>query len=293
LGLLAHDARWGWLLGAAGLLNLTLWALIHECIHGSLTGRPRWDAWCGRGLSMVFGAPFRVLRVGHLLHHKFNRQDEDASEVFDDRRLHRREAAWGYYAKLLGGLYVGEALCCVLFLLPRSVLQALARRLAADQTSLLSRLIQAVLSPRSLNETRCDALATLALWGTGAWCYGRHAWMLAAFWALRALTISLHDNVYHYDTPLGDAGARTLRLPAAVSALILHFNYHDTHHRHPRLSWRALPGQFALDGARMDGAWTAALVAQLHGPLPRSHFLDQGVDHSRPRGEHAGQAAGG
>lgn len=342
--LLPRDAAWGALLLPLAPLSLTLWALIHECVHGSLGASARTTQRIGRGLSVLFGAPYRVLRLGHLLHHKHNRQPGEATEVYDDRHggacsrglrgwLH---AAPRYYAQVLGGLYLLEAAAGWLAWLPRRVLRRWAQRAAAPYASDTAtagppdapempqaatarspawattplqapstpraRLLDSLTMPEALRELRLDGAVIAALWAASAGLYGRHAWMLAAALAARALLVSLHDNVYHYGTALAPApgsasqapASRTLRLPRWMSATLLHFNYHDTHHRHPRLGWRELPRAWAAEQARRDAlaaaehttgaasaarryppdtAWAVALLAQLRGPLPASRLM--------------------
>lgn len=266
--LLPRSAAWGWLLLPGGLLSLTQWALIHECIHGTLSGQPARDDVWGRMLSWTFGAPYRALRVGHLFHHRYNRQDRDATEVYAEDRQGWGQAAWGYYGHLMGGLYLGELLVCFVVWLPRRLIVSLSRRLASN-TNLVEPTVKLLSTPHALRELRLDALIIVLLWSLSAWCYGASAWMLALFAALRGLLISMHDNVYHYGTPLNDPGARTLRLPGWASTLLLHFNYHDTHHRYPRLGWRRLPQQFAADGGSYAESWVKAWGRQLYGPLAR------------------------
>lgn len=269
--LLPHDARWGWLLIVGALQSLPIWALIHECMHGTLTGRSRVDAAVGRLLSICFGSPYRVLRAGHLLHHKYSRQQTDASEVYDDSLQRWRDVAPSYYGRLLGGLYVVQVISCLLFLLPLPQLRALEARVASPR-NLIARLVQALSSPTALREVRIDALLALFVLVLSLLLYGRHAWMLIASIAARALLISMHDNVYHYGSPLGQSDGMSLRLPAWLSPLMLNFNFHNTHHRHPRLGWRDLPSAFERDDGVYQASWVGAWFRQLRGPLPQSRL---------------------
>ena len=86
--------------------------------------------------------------------------------------------------------------------------------------------------------------------------------------AARAFLISFLDNVYHYETPIGDTFyARNLALPAAFSAGLLHFNLHGVHHRNPSIPWAGLPEAFEREEYRFHGDYFTAALAQ-QAPAP-------------------------
>ena len=71
----------------------------------------------------------------------------------------------------------------------------------------------------AVREMRIDGILILLLFGASVFCYGTNWPFLAAALAARAFLISFLDNVYHYETPIGDTFyARNLALPAAFSA---------------------------------------------------------------------------
>ncbi len=270
LWLLPTDPRWGWLLLPVALSSLTFWALIHEAIHGSLSGSRRLNHLAGRLLAVAYGAPFQVLRRGHLLHHGLSRTPRDRSEVYDDARVSRAQAAPAYYFRLLGGLYVYEWLCVPLFLLPRRWIRAAGRRLARED-NVVALMAEKLTQAAVLREVRLDACAILLLFGFGFWVYGSQAWLLALALYGRALIVSLNDNAYHYATPLGETRyAMSLSLPGWLARLLLNFNYHGTHHRQPHLGWRDLPHAFAAERGSFQLGMGTALWRQLRGPIPLS-----------------------
>ena len=257
----------GWLLLVPVALTLPLWALMHECMHGSFGLGARGERIVGRELGVAFGAPYRALRLGHLLHHRYNRTALDASDSWDPRGSSRAAAFAGYYARLLGGLYLLEVLGGLAAWLPRCLLLRLARR-ASARDSLGARMLLVLTQPEALRELRVDAACLIVLWTAAVLAWGPHAWMLLPAWLARALLVSLHDNLYHYGCPLDGDDACSLRLPRPLALAMLHFNHHATHHRHPRLGWRNLPRQARFDGRTPDGAWGTMLLRQLRGPLP-------------------------
>src|ERR1051325_9362185 len=76
-------SRW-WTLALLPLaaLNNPFWSLIHEAIHDLFHPSRRVNRVAGRALSVFFGAPFLVLRLSHLLHHKLNRALIEATEIY-------------------------------------------------------------------------------------------------------------------------------------------------------------------------------------------------------------------
>lgn len=271
--LIAQDAGWAWSLLPAVLATQLLWALLHEGFHGLLHPRAAANQFLGRGLAVLFGSPFGVLRAGHLLHHRLNRSVIDRSEIYDPRATPRWRAGLVFYARLLGGLYLAEVAAALFVWLPRSALaRFVARRLAPEKNlppDVPSWLARELLHPHALWILRLDGLLVAALLAASAMAYGT-AWpWLAAALAGRGLIVSLLDNAFHYGTALDDRrAALNFRLPAWAGPLVLHFNLHGVHHRFPGLPWAVLPGAFTGLGLRHDAGFVGGCLRQLRGPLP-------------------------
>jgi fatty acid desaturase len=75
------------------LASNPLWSLIHETIHDSFDPGARVNRAAGRALAIAFGSPWRILRTGHLLHHRFNRTALDRPDEFDPARASPARAA--------------------------------------------------------------------------------------------------------------------------------------------------------------------------------------------------------
>jgi len=195
-------------------------------------------------------AGFDLLRWGHLLHHALSRTEQDRTEVYREGRDNVALFSLVYYARLLGGLYLFEALWSLLLLAPRRLLLGLTGRLAGPDNP-IGPLAEKLLSPPTLTTARQDALAIVA-------------------WAL---LVSLMDNVFHYGTPLDQRRfAKDLASPRWASALILHFNLHGTHHLHPALNCWDLPAAHRARGGGTQGRLLPALLNQLRGPIPSSRL---------------------
>ncbi|HET9916241.1 MAG TPA: fatty acid desaturase, partial [Candidatus Binatia bacterium] len=108
LWMLPQDPRWAWLLVPIVLLTNPFWSLIHEAIHDLFHSNKSVNGFAGRLLAILFGSPFRILRLSHLLHHKLNRMPVEGTEFYDRDKGSRAAAAPGYYLQILAGLYLVE-----------------------------------------------------------------------------------------------------------------------------------------------------------------------------------------
>ncbi|TQS41062.1 fatty acid desaturase family protein [Cryptosporangium phraense] len=270
LWLLPRSPAWGLLLIPLTLLTTPFWSLLHEAIHGSLVrDRRANDAW-GRVLAIGYGAPFALLKSGHLLHHRYSRTERERTEIYATGRW--ASHAPGYYLRLFGGLYLAEVASVLLALLPERGWAALVRR--TDRPDTITGLLFDRVRRRFLTQFRLDASAVVAVHLAAFLAYGRYGWMLVAALAGRGLLISLADNAYHYGTRL-DASleALNLRLPRPLETFVLAFNLHSVHHRHPGLPWHELRTAFAADGDEFHDDWFAAVGKQLRGPLPAGTLI--------------------
>lgn len=264
--LLPRAAAWGWTLAGIALLTTSFWSLIHEAIHGTLLAVRRRNDNCGRGLAILYGSPFAMLKAGHLLHHRYSRTRE-RTEIYDPATTGWMGAAPGYYLRLFGGLYLLEVIALPLALLPAAAVRRLGQRLEAPD-SVAGLLFERIAQAKVLGQFRTDALAIVALYTAAFLAYGEHAWMLVAALGARALIISLSDNAYHYGTDLAaPLDAMNLRMPRLMERLALSFNLHGVHHRHPGLHWYELRDAFHAEGGRYDLGWFPAVARQLRGPV--------------------------
>ena len=265
--LLPLEAAWAWTLLPLAFLHNSYWSLIHEAIHDLFHPAPRFNMLFGRVAGVLFGAPFRILRLSHLLHHKLNRTPMEATELFDPAKSSRRRAALGYYFQILGGLYLVEFLSSVLFFLPRSWIQGFNQRfIAPDSVSRI--LMQNWTSNESIREIRTDGMLVLGWFGFSLWCYGEYWPLLLAILGSRGFFISFLDNVYHYRTRVNDIFyASNLWLPAPCAKLLLNFNLHGVHHQNPAVPWNRLPSVFCESVEVYHGNYFSAAARQLNGPV--------------------------
>lgn len=267
LWFLPVNTAWAWTLLPLALLTNPFWSLIHEAIHDLFHPNRAINGFAGRLLAVLFGAPFRILRLSHLLHHKLNRLPVEGTEYFDKRKSSKGAAAPGYYFQILFGLYLVEVMSPLWFFLPRSWLQAFKDKfLPRDSVSGI--LMQNWLGAEALREIRIDGLLALSWFGLSFYVYGAHWPILLAMVAARGFLISFLDNLYHYETPVGDIFyAKNLRLPTPLSKLLLNFNLHGIHHVNPAISWINLPQAFEVQNGEFQGGYFTAAWRQLRGPI--------------------------
>jgi fatty acid desaturase len=267
LWLLPKNGAWAWTLLPITLLTNPFWSLIHEAIHDLFHPNRGVNAFVGRLLAILFGSPFRILRLSHLLHHKLNRLPVEGTEYFDQRSSSKLAAAPGYYFQILFGLYLVEVISPLLFFLPRSWVSGFKNRFLRPET-VSAILMQNWLGAEALREIRIDGLLTLSCLGLSLYCYGVNWPILLLVLASRGFLISFLDNVYHYETPVGDIFyAKNLGLNAPLSKLLLHFNLHGIHHINPAISWINLPRAFQAQNGTYQGRYFAAAWRQLRGPI--------------------------
>ena len=272
--LLPMSRLWLITLLPCALLSNSLWYLMHEAFHRNLHPDLRVNEAAGRTLSVLFGAPYHVVRFGHLMHHRFNGAPVDRPDLYDARTTTRAASALRYYWGLFAGLYLSELLTCLLFLLPKALLGRLIGRLAASGDA-ASREITAFARKQLLNDTvlrsiRIDGLAACAVIAATVVLYGP-AWPAILFILLaRAFFISFANNLPHYGTSPDDVRyGLNIRLPRPLASLLLNFNYHRVHHHDPLLPWTALPPAFRSSGDSFDAPLFDAAIAQFRGPIPR------------------------
>lgn len=271
LAVRAH-AAWGLALVPIVLVTNAFWSLLHEAIHGLLFRDRRTNDAAGRVLGVCFGAPFRALRVGHLLHHRFSRTPRERTEVYDPTRTSPLVAGLRYYVRLFGGMYLLEVFGALAAFLQARALAAVERRLASSP-GISHLILRDLRQSAALRELRLDAAAILVTYGTSFALYGEHWWMLATAIAGRAFLISFADNAYHYGTRLdAPREAKNVRAPRWLEAGLLNFTLHGVHHLHPSLPWHALRAKFDVGAAGYDEGYFACLGRQLAGPIPVSRL---------------------
>lgn len=265
-------AAW-WIALPLVVLTPMHWGLIHESIHGRLVAQKRLNEWLGRALAIAFLLPFDAVRFGHLMHHRFTRESYDRPDVHDGV-THHVLARLGYYAHLLGGLYLAELALPLLSCLPAAwVRRLVAHKLRSDEPT--GREVQQLFVAFAGNRDRRrrirrDWLLAMALHAAAFYLYGAWWPVLAATMFMRGVWLSVADNLPHYDVTLDEeARARNFRVPAIWRPVLMNHHLHRLHHQHPTLPWTALPALARVEAeashADADAGYFRAALRQFRG----------------------------
>jgi fatty acid desaturase len=282
LWLLPWDLRWAWLLLPIILLTNPFWSLLHEAIHDLFHSNKSVNMLFGRALAILFGSPFRILRMSHLVHHKLNRMPVEGTEYYDRDKCSKAAAAPGYYFQILAGLYLVEVISPLVFFLAAPLARTISRAFspgARRQQHFDAKLVGYRVPAR----IRRDGAATMTMLALAFYCYDGYWPLLLGALAARGLLISFLDNVYHYATPVSDVFfAKNLSLPRPVAGLLLNFNLHGIHHINPAISWIDLPRAFDVQAGKFHGSYFPTALQQLRGPIALQE-LPQGAPVLRVR----------
>lgn len=247
------------------LLASLQWGLIHEGIHKNLLPEAKANDYASRGLGILMGASFHVLRFGHLMHHKMNRDWHSERVQSKSFGAH----AW-YYFNLFFGLYLGEVITSLMF-----TFLGQRRFMKIARASFLKGYEEVAIAGErfffqrgQVSLVRRDMLTSIALYGTAFYVYGAYWPVLLAVLFARAMVISFLDNIYHYATPADNSKAgKELVLPEPASLFLLRSNFHETHHLNPDVPWHRLPEVHDMQNRPFDGRWMTHARMQLTGPV--------------------------
>jgi fatty acid desaturase len=236
--LLAANKLWGLLFIGTVWITLLQWALLHEGIHKILFSNLRANELTSRLIAVLMGTSFHALRFGHLMHHQLNRK------LHPEQKIGSAKDAFMYYLNLTIGVYAYEVLYgWILTLLPRHSC------MDSSRSFFLKGYENVILSGErffyirgNIHLVRMDTILSIALYAGAFYAYGPHWPWLVMFLGIRALVLSFMDNIYHFDTPRDNSKAgKELAVSPALSMLLLHGNYHETHHLNPTVHWVDLP----------------------------------------------------
>jgi len=226
------------LLGAAfGIVGNSVYSIIHEAEHRMLHPNARVNDLLGVMMALFFPAPYHLLRQGHLAHHRYNRSDQEAFDLYFDGDV--PWVKWMKYYGIITGLYwVTVVLSNVVVL----VAPFLVKRQYYEYDRHLAEFVDA-LDPAWWRIIRIEAALAITL----------HVCIIVgmAIPPLYYLIVyfgfgfswSAMQYVHHYGTERHVLrGTRNLWVLRPIDLIWLHHNWHETHHHHPTTPWIYLPG---------------------------------------------------
>ncbi len=234
----------------------------------------RWNDIAGICMSLLFPAPFHLIRQGHLGHHMRNRSDDEAFDFYfdEDNKLWKHLVLYGI---LTGLYYVVVVLSNVVFLiLP---FRADKKLWHVDQAS---RAFMDSLNSRYSHAIRAESAAAIALHAGLVWLLGVPVTHYLAMYAGFGFMWSAMQYVHHFGTERHvTRGARNLWIWKPLDLLWLNHNWHLTHHTHPTIPWVHLPHTSVDDGGKR-GFLIEAYLRMWRGPRRATE---------RVKNEHAGK----
>lgn len=266
----------GWALAGLavvfGILMNSVYAVIHEAEHAMLFSNRFWNEFTGIGLSLLFPAPFHLIRQGHLGHHLRNRSDDEAFDFYfeGDHKLWKVLVLYGI---ITGFYYLVVVLSNVVFLIlpfrPDKKYWQIDQPTAAFMEAL---------NPRYRWAIRLEGAAAVALHAGLIWLVGVPVLHYLTLYAVFGFMWSAMQYVHHYGTERHvTRGARNLWIWKPLDLLWLNHNWHLTHHTHPAVPWVHLPARSA---DKKRGFLLTAYLKMWRGPRLASE---------RVRNQHAGK----
>lgn len=246
----------------------TMFALLHEAVHGLLHPDRRVNLWGGRVAAAFFPTSFSIQRAYHLTHHRYNRSEfERFDYIQPGDSVWLKRAQW--YCILTGLYWLVSVLGLVVYALAPWALDNRALRddgaRSARQTA--ARVYLDALDGVHRRTALLEILASFAvqalLWTVlDLSCSG-----LGLCYAAFALQWSALQYADHAFSPLDrHDGAWDLRVNACVRALFLNYHLHRTHHRHPQVPWLHLPDVAVGDAAQPS--YLRVWLGMWRGPRP-------------------------
>lgn len=270
----AHVSGWS-LLGLGfffAIVMNSVYSTIHEAHHRTLFST-RWiNDGMGILLALFFPAPFHLLRQGHLGHHRRNRSDDEAFDLY----FPRDNKVWKFIAwyGILFGLYWVLVACSniIVLVLPWLMHPKLWKW---DRTS---EVFLSHFAPQTFSVMRIEALAAIVLHTSLPllldcplsnylimyFCFG---WMWSSL-----------QYVHHYQAERDVLdGARNLRTFSILDAVWLNHNLHQTHHQHPTTPWVYLRTVAHKRGTQ-SYSLMAAYLRMWRGPQPAHQHVSNQFD---------------
>jgi fatty acid desaturase len=236
----AAQASQGWhLFGLAvafAVVGNSIYSIIHEAEHGMLHPNARLNHALGAFMALFFPAPYHLLRQGHLCHHRANRSDDEAFDLYFDGDL--PAVKWlKFYGIITGVYWMMVAASNILVLL----FPFLLKRKFYEFDQHFARFVE-VLNPRYQRLIQLEALAAILLHAGIVYGLGIPLANYAVVYFGFGFSWSAMQYVHHFGAERHVVrGTRNLWLFAPIDALWLHHNWHLTHHRQPTVPWVYLP----------------------------------------------------
>jgi fatty acid desaturase len=219
-----------------GIVGNAVYSVIHEAEHRILHPNPKVNDFLGAAMALFFPAPYHLLRQGHIAHHRYNRSDNEAFDLYFDGD--RPIVKWLKLYGIITGVYwltviLSNVVVLVFpFLLKRRYYE-FDRPLAAFMD---------FLNPRYWWMIKIEAILAIVLHALIVWRLEIPPLHYAVVYFGFGFSWSAMQYVHHFGAERHVVrGTRNLWLFAPIDLVWLNHNWHLTHHQHPTVSWIYLP----------------------------------------------------
>ncbi|MEZ6034207.1 MAG: fatty acid desaturase [Planctomycetaceae bacterium] len=221
---------------AFGLLGNSIYATIHEAEHGILHPT-RWiNDTVGVLLALLFPAPFHLIRQGHIGHHRRNRSDDEAFDLYFEGD--RPWLKWLILYGILTGCYwILVAISNVVVAIAPSILNR--RFFEFDRPSVA---FMDSLNPGYRWMIQLEGMMACALHAIIVWSLEIPLLHYFLVYFGFGFSWSAMQYVHHFGTERHVLkGTRNVWLFAPIDFLWLNHNWHRAHHEQPTVPWIYLP----------------------------------------------------
>ncbi len=223
------------------LINNTLFAIMHEAVHGSAS-RIHWvNELLGIVAGWAFPTSFSMQRLAHLGHHRRNRTDLELYDYYLPHESRLVRNGWLYLGNLLGLYWWSVVFGNVLYLVAPWVYRSrfFVERIAP---ALGFGPYVAELVRLPLWRVWLELAATLT-YQVLLWSFLELNWLA---WLLCSWAFALHWSVLQYADHAWSArsvrdGAWNLKVLPPFRWVALNYHYHLAHHQYPEQPWFRLP----------------------------------------------------
>ncbi|MDA8018784.1 MAG: fatty acid desaturase [Thermoanaerobaculia bacterium] len=221
---------------AFGIVGNSIYAIIHEAEHGVLHPNPKINEGLGVLMSLLFPAPYHLIRQGHIGHHLRNRSDDEAFDLFFDGE-HFVTKCLQWYSILTGVFWISIVLANVAVLVAPVLLDKKLYRFDRPSYALFDSL-----NPVYRRLIRLEALLAILVHTAIVIGFGVSPLRYAAMYFGFGFSWSALQYLHHYGTERHVVrGARNVWILPLLDLILLNHNWHLTHHKHPVVSWKYLP----------------------------------------------------
>jgi fatty acid desaturase len=221
---------------AFAVLGNSIYSIIHEAEHRMVHPNPPVNDTIGTIMALFFPAPYHLIRHGHLCHHRFNRSDHEAFDLYFDGDIPL--VKWlKFYGIITGVYWITVALANVAVLVCPFLLKR--KYLEFDQP--IAEFVES-LDARQWWLIRAEALLAIVLHAVIIVALGIPLLTYFLIYFAFGFSWSAMQYVHHFGTERHVLrGTRNLWLFAPIDAMWLHHNWHLTHHQQPTVPWIYLP----------------------------------------------------